>query len=309
MAKLYRWSSDLCYKEESDVPALESSESCNFVSASRKQASIKLHLSHPCIVYLFKENKTRILSSSVKHPFSISGWSEECLVNRDWETKRMLSRWIKSSFFACPSRLLYSYGCIFSTYQTILAFDQRSSSSGSFSGSSLLGRSSLLGLALTTLCFAAFLVFHDYRRSSSTCGKSAPIPLYAWIPILSRSMGMPYLFVLEIREDLPSLLHFKIRKRKQHWQSQTHLLELTYKGVMRTRRAAEILRGFDYRSYFGNTGHSLPNKIENDPICSPIQTWNVFDCLSHGGAKPLFEQGASSATDEPVYDRPSFLAI
>ena len=67
-------------------------------------------------------------------------------------------------------------------------------------------------------------------------------------------------FVLKIGKDLPSLLHFKIRKEKQQWQSQTHLLELTYKGdIEEPEGAAEILEDLTIGLIWKHRG-SLSNK-------------------------------------------------
>ena len=99
----------------------------------------------------------------------------------------------------------------------------------------------------------------------------------------------------------------KSEKEKQQWQSQTHLLELTYKGVIEEPEGQRNFRGFDYRSYLQTQGIHYQIKIEAIQSALPIQTWNVFElAISMEAPSHCLEQGALSATDEPVYDRPSF---
>ena len=76
------------------------------------------------------------------------------------------------------------------------------------------------------------LSFSDYRIIQYK-QKVSPHPTSRLIPDTIKINGDALSFrAKKSGKNLSSLLHFKIRKRKQQWQSQTHLLELTYKGVI-----------------------------------------------------------------------------
>ena len=193
----------------------------------------------------------------------------------------MLSRWIKDLPFSLVHLAFVLLWLYFSIYQPSWL---------SISGLVVVGvlavhhykgeRSSLLGLALATLCFAAFFVFQRLQDHPVQAESQPPSHLRL-IPDSIKINGDALSFRAKNQGRTYQVFYtLKSEKEKQQWQSQTHLLELTYKGVIEEPEGQRNFRGFDYRSYLETQGIHYQIKIEAIQSALPIQTWNVFDCLS-----------------------------
>ena len=193
----------------------------------------------------------------------------------------MLSRWIKDLPFSLVHLAFVLLWLYFSIYQPSWL---------SISGLVVVGilavhhykgeRSSLLGLALATLCFAAFFVFRRLQDHPVQAESQPPSHLRL-IPDTIKINGDALSFRAKNQGRTYQVFYtLKSEKEKQQWQSQTHLLELTYKGAIEEPEGQRNFRGFDYRSYLETQGIHYQIKIEAIQSALPIQTWNVFDCLS-----------------------------
>lgn len=193
----------------------------------------------------------------------------------------MLSRWIKDLPFSLVHLAFVLLWLYFSIYQPSWL---------SISGLVVVGvlalhhykgeRSSLLGLALATLCFAAFFVFQRLQDHPVQAESQPPSHLRL-IPDTIKINGDALSFRAKNQGRTYQVFYtLKSEKEKQQWQSQTHLLELTYKGVIEEPEGQRNFRGFDYRSYLQTQGIHYQIKIEAIQSALPIQTWNVFDWLS-----------------------------
>ena len=190
----------------------------------------------------------------------------------------MLSRWIKDLPFSLVHLAFVLLWLYFSIYQPSWL---------SISGLVVVGilavhhykgeRSSLLGLALATLCFAAFFVFQRIQDHPVQAESQPPSHLRL-IPDSIKINGDALSFRAKNQGRTYQVFYtLKSEKEKQQWQSQTHLLELTYKGVIEEPEGQRNFRGFDYRSYLQTQGIHYQIKIEAIQSALPIQTLHVFD--------------------------------
>ena len=87
----------------------------------------------------------------------------------------------------------------------------------------------MLGLALATLCFAAFFVFQRAQDHPKQVESQPPSHLRL-IPDTIKINGDALSFRAKNQGRTYQVFYtLKSEKEKQQWQSQTHLLELTYK--------------------------------------------------------------------------------
>ena len=98
----------------------------------------------------------------------------------------------------------------------------------------------------------------------------------------------------------------KSEKEKQQWQGQTHLLELTYKGVIEEPEGQRNFRGFDYRAYLKTQGIYHQIRMKRYNLRFPSKRGMFRLAISMEAPSHCLEQGALSTANEPVYDRPSF---
>ena len=193
----------------------------------------------------------------------------------------MLSRWIKELPFSLVHLAFLLLWLYFSVYQPSWL---------SISGLVVViclvvhhykeDRSSLLRLAFATLCFAVFFVFQRLQDHPVQAESQPPSHLRL-IPDTIKINGDALSFRAKNQGRIYQVFYtLKSEKEKQQWQSQTHLLELTYKGAIEEPEGQRNFRGFDYRSYLQTQGIHYQIKIEAIQSALPRQTWNVFDCLS-----------------------------
>ena len=80
----------------------------------------------------------------------------------------------------------------------------------------------------------------------------------------------------------------KSEKEKQQWQGQTHLLELTYKGVIEEPEGQRNFRGFDYRAYLKTQEYITKLELKRSNLRFPSKRGMFSIGYLNGGAKPLF---------------------
>ena len=115
----------------------------------------------------------------------------------------------------------------------------------------------MLGLALATLCFAAFFVFQRLQDHPVQAESQLP-PHLRLIPDSIKINGDALSFRAKNQGRTYQVFYtLKSEKEKQQWQSQTHLLELTYKGDIEEPEGQRNFRGFDYRSYLQTQGFTI----------------------------------------------------
>ena len=141
-------------------------------------------------------------------------------------------------------------------------------------------RSSLLGVGLVTLCFASFFVFQRLEEGQPSSQRQAPAHLRL-IPDTIKINGDALSFRAKNQGRTYQVFYtLKSEKEKEQWQDQTHVIELTYKGVIEEPEGQRNFRGFDYRAYLKTQGIYYQIKMEAIQSATPVNTWNLFDWLS-----------------------------
>ncbi len=141
-------------------------------------------------------------------------------------------------------------------------------------------RSSLLGVGLVTLCFASFFVFQRLEEGQPSSQRQAPAHLRL-IPDTIKINGDALSFRAKDQGRTYQVFYtLKSKKEKEQWQDQTHVIELTYKGVIEEPEGQRNFRGFDYQAYLKTQGIYYQIKMEAIQSATPVNTWNLFDWLS-----------------------------
>ena len=141
-------------------------------------------------------------------------------------------------------------------------------------------RSSLLGVGLVTLCFVSFFVFQRLEEGQPSSQRQAPAHLRL-IPDTIKINGDALSFRAKEQGRTYQVFYtLKSEKEKEQWQDQTHVIELTYKGVIEEPEGQRNFRGFDYRAYLKTQGIYYQIKMEAIQSATPVNTWNLFDWLS-----------------------------
>ena len=167
----------------------------------------------------------------------------------------MLLRWIKDLPFSIVHLAFLLLWLYFSVYQAswlsigglvvvvFLVFHQYKEN-----------RSSLLGVGLVTLCFASFFVFQRLEEGQPSSQRPAPAHLRL-IPDTIKINGDALSFRAKDQGRTYQVFYtLKSEKEKEQWQDQTHVIELTYKGVIEEAEGQRNFRGFDYRAYLKTQG-------------------------------------------------------
>ena len=193
----------------------------------------------------------------------------------------MLLRWIKDLPFSLVHLAFLLLWLYFSLYQPSWL---------SISGLVVVGflvlhhykenRSSLLGVGLVTLCFASFFVFQRLEEGQASNQRQAPAHLRL-IPDTIKINGDALTFRAKDQGRTYQVFYtLKSEKEKEQWQDQTHVIELTYKGVIEEPEGQRNFRGFDYRAYLKTQGIYYQIKMKAIQSATPVNTWNLFDWLS-----------------------------
>ena len=193
----------------------------------------------------------------------------------------MLLRWIKDLPFSLVHLAFLLLWLYFSVYQpswlsigglvvvAFLVFHQYEEN-----------RSSLLGVGLVTLCFASFFVFQRLEEGQPSSQRQAPAHLRL-IPDTIKINGDALSFRAKDQGRTYQVFYtLKSEKEKEQWQEQTHVIELTYKGVIEEPEGQRNFRGFDYRAYLKTQGIYYQIKMEAIQSATLVNTWNLFDWLS-----------------------------
>lgn len=203
------------------------------------------------------------------------------LVREHWRNSKMLLRWIKDLPFSLVHLAFLLLWLYFSVYQpswlsigglvvvVFLVLHQYKEN-----------RSSLLGVGLVTLCFASFFVFQRLEEGQPSSQRQAPAHLRL-IPDTIKINGDALSFRAKDQGRTYQVFYtLKSEKEKEQWQDQTHVIELTYKGVIEEPEGQRNFRGFDYRAYLKTQGIYYQIKMEAIQSATPVNTWNLFDWLS-----------------------------
>ena len=193
----------------------------------------------------------------------------------------MLSRWIKELPFSLVHLAFLLLWLYFSVYQPSWL---------SIGGLVVVvflvlhhykeNRSSLLAVGLVTLCFASFFVFQRLEEGQPSSQRQAPAHLRL-IPDTIKINGDALSFRAKNQGRTYQVFYtLKSEKEKEQWQDQTHVIELTYKGVIEEPEGQRNFRGFDYRAYLKTQGIYYQIKMEAIQSATPVNTWNLFDWLS-----------------------------
>ena len=141
-------------------------------------------------------------------------------------------------------------------------------------------RSSLLGVGLVALCFTSFFVFQRLEEGQPSSQRQAPAHLRL-IPDTIKINGDALSFRAKDQGRTYQVFYtLKSEKEKEQWQDQTHVIELTYKGVIEEPEGQRNFRGFDYQAYLKTQGIYYQIKMEAIQSATPVNTWNLFDWLS-----------------------------
>ena len=203
------------------------------------------------------------------------------LVRKHWRNLKMLLRWIKDLPFSLVHLAFLLLWLYFSVYQPSWL---------SIGGLVVVvflvlhhykeNRSSLLAVGLVTLCFASFFVFQRLEEGQPSSQRQAPAHLRL-IPDTIKINGDALSFRAKNQGRTYQVFYtLKSEKEKEQWQDQTHVIELTYKGVIEEPEGQRNFRGFDYRAYLKTQGIYYQIKMEAIQSATPVNTWNLFDWLS-----------------------------